>query len=107
MEWGLGAVVVFIVLYLLRNLKRNSDPLNRKCASELCHLYTAESSSDKVLAVADEDVFSVFMSNARYKNQALHVTSMVPALLIRAGYPREQAMSVVPQLKMISLMIPS
>ena len=36
MEIILGIVAVAIAGYLVVNGKRNSDPLNRKCAAEIC-----------------------------------------------------------------------
>jgi hypothetical protein len=86
--------------YLLLNWKRNSDPLNRKCAAEICEYVTSSPE------ISVEAIREIFMRNARYKSQANHILSMVPALLIRAGYPKDASMSVVPVLKAAAAIIP-
>lgn len=86
--------------YLLLNWKRNSDPLNRKCAAEICEYVTSSPQ------ISVEEIHGIFIRNARYKAQANHVLSMVPALLIRAGYPKETSMNVVPILRAAAAMIP-
>jgi hypothetical protein len=100
MEIVLLIVGVAIGGYLLLNWKRNSDPLNRKCAAEICE-YVASS-----YQISVEDIYAIFMRNARYQAQANHVLSMVPPLLIRAGYPKDASMSVVPILRAAAAMIP-
>jgi hypothetical protein len=101
-------VEIFLVLvglvvggYLLLNWKRNSDPLNRKCAAEICEYVTSSSSQ-----ISIEEIHAIFLRNARYKAQANHVLSMVPALLIRAGYPKDASMNVVPILRAAAALIP-
>jgi hypothetical protein len=86
--------------YLLLNWKRNNDPLNRKCAAEICEYVTS------FPEISIEEIHEIFMRNARYKAQANHVLSMVPALLIRAGYPKDLSMNVVPILRAAVGMIP-
>jgi C4-dicarboxylate transporter len=36
MEIAIGLIVVVVIAYLIINGRRNSDPLNRKCAAEIC-----------------------------------------------------------------------
>ena len=98
---------IFLVLlgllvggYLLLNWKRNSDPLNRKCAAEICEYVTSSPQ------ISVEEIREIFMRNARYKAQANHVLSMVPVLLIKAGYPKDASMNVVPILRAAAAMIP-
>ena len=87
--WVGGAVVVLIAWYLIRNGRRNSDPLNRKAAAEICeYLMTPDPGPSDTM-----DIVEIFRQNARYRSQAKHVASMVPALLINAGVPREIALS--------------
>lgn len=100
MEILITLLVLVVGGYLLINGKRNNDPLNRKCAAEIC-LYVTSSTEPEV-----EEVYKIFMQNARYKTQANHVLSMVPALLIKAGYPKADSMSVVPLLRAAVAMIP-
>lgn len=96
----LGVIVAIIAIYLVVNRKRNSDPLNRKCAAEICTLIV---SGDNVTS---EEIAEIFMSNARYNKQAGHIVSMVPALLIEEGLPKNFAMSTVPLLRTAQMMIP-
>lgn len=93
-------IAAIIVLYLVVNGKRNSDPLNRKCAAEICELLTTKEE------YTPQEIAEIFMNNARYNKQAGHVVSMVPALLIKAGYPREAAMNIVPLLRSAQMLIP-
>lgn len=98
---GIGAVLVVLILsYLVINGKRNSDPLNRKCAAEICEYITT---SDEPMP---DEIAEIFMRNARYKAQANHVLSMVPPLLMSAGIPQPAAMSVVPLLRAAAAMVP-
>ena len=100
MIWFGSILVVMIIFYLIRNGSRNSDPLNRKCAAEICQLITSKQN------VEHEDFVQVFMNNARYQKQANHIVSMVPSLLIKAGYPEEFSMSVVPVLRQSAMLLP-
>jgi hypothetical protein len=100
MELLLIGAAVLIVSYLIINGRRNSDPLNRKCAAEICELLVSDSK------VTPETIAGVFMRNARYQKHANHIVSMVPALLDKAGCPREFAFSVVPLLRQAAAMIP-
>jgi hypothetical protein len=95
-------VVVGLVVggYLLLNWKRNSDPLNRKCAAEICEYVTSSPQ------ISIEEIHAIYLRNARYKVQANHVLSMVPALLIRAGYPKDASMNVVPILRAAAALLP-
>ncbi|MFB6447604.1 hypothetical protein [Bradyrhizobium tunisiense] len=102
-----GAVEIFLAVvalvvggYFFLNWKRNSDPLNRKCAAEICEYVTSAPQ------INVEDIHAIFMRNARYRAQANHVLSMVPALLIRAGYPKDASMGVVPILRAAAAIIP-
>lgn len=97
----LGAIIAIIIIYLVVNKVRNSDPLNRKCAAEICNLLTRSEEDITAAQVAD-----IFMANARYNKQAGHIVSMVPALLIEEGYPKNAAMSTVPLLREAQMMIP-
>jgi len=94
------AVGVLVVGYLFLNGRRNSDPLNRKCAAELCEYLTSQGQIDV------EEIQGIFLRNARYRKQANHVLSMVPVILVRAGYPRDMAMNCVPLLRMAIADIP-
>jgi hypothetical protein len=103
MEIVIGAVViavVAVVAYLIINGRRNSDPHNRKCAAEICDYLTSAATPDPA------EIHEIFMQNARYQTQALHVVSMIPVLLMRAGYPKEAAMGIVPLLRQIALALP-
>lgn len=94
------AIAVVIVLYLIINRMRNTDPLNRKCAAEICELLT---SNDEI---TPDQIAEIFMTNARYNKQAGHVVSMVPALLIKAGYPKDAALGTVPLLRAAQMLVP-
>jgi hypothetical protein len=100
MEIVIGLIAVFIVGYLIINGRRNSDPLNRKCAAEICEYVTQSSEADPA------KIHAIFMNNARYQKQGLHVVSMVPALLIKAGYPKDASMGIAPLLRMVALNLP-
>jgi hypothetical protein len=89
----LGVVAALVVGYLVFNGKRNSDPLNRKCAAEICEYLTSATDAGV------PGIHEIFMRNARYQAQANHVVSMVPVLLMNAGVPRERAMSIVSMLR--------
>jgi len=95
-----GAIVAIIVIYLVINGRRNSDPMNRKCAAEICELLVSKEE------VYPEEITNLFLSNARYNKQAGHVVSMVPALLIKAGHPKDLAMSTVPLLRAAQMIVP-
>ena len=97
---GVG-IAGLVILYLFINGKRNSDPLNRKCAAELCEYFMTEGALDV------DEVRRIFKTNARYKSQANHVLSMVPPLLMNAGYPKEVALTVVPLLRAAVYEIPN
>ena len=94
------AIAAVIVLYLIINRMRNSDPLNRRCAAEICELLTSKDD------IYPEQIAEIFMRNARYNKQAGHVVSMVPALLIEAGYPKEAALGTVPMLRAAQMLVP-
>ena len=94
------AIVAVIVLYLIINRMRNRDPLNRKCAAEICELLTSEEE------ISPDQIAEIFMRNARYNKQAGHIVSMVPALLIETGYPKEAALSTVPLLRSAQMLVP-
>ena len=96
-----GVLVAIVVVYLIINGRRNSDPLNRKCAAEICDLLV------KNEKVTPEDIAKIFSNNARYNKQAGHVISMVPSLLIQAGYPKDGAMSIVPLLRSAQILVPT
>jgi len=99
-EVFLFGLIIVVGGYLLLNWKRNSDPLNRKCAAEICEYVTS------VPQISVDEICAIFMRNARYKAQANHVLSMVPALLMKAGYPKDASMNVVPILRAAAAMIP-
>ena len=100
MKIALALIGALVALYLIINGKRNSDPLNRKCAAEICELITSRPDC------SPQEIATIFVNNARFNTQAGHVVSMVPALLIKAGYPQQQAMSVVPLLRAAQLLVP-
>lgn len=100
MEILLG-IVAIVVLYLVVNRSRNSDPLNRKCAAEICELLVSGQEE-----ITPEQIAEIFKQNARYQKQASHIVSMVPALLINAGYPKEAAMATVPMLRAAQMLVP-
>jgi len=98
---GLVAVVaVVIVAYLIINGRRNSDPHNRKCAAEICEYLTTSPTPDPTR------IHAIFMSNARYRGQGLHVVSMIPVLLMEAGYPKDAAMNAVPLVRAVAMTLP-
>jgi hypothetical protein len=96
------AVVAIVIGYLAINGKRNSDPLNRKCAAEICEYLTRADTTDLNVEIIRE----IFMRNARYRKQAYHIVSMVPLLLISEGYPKDAATSVAPLLRVAADGIP-
>lgn len=96
-----GLLVTAIVVYLFINGRRNVDPMNRKCAAEICEYLVSTAKPDPVA------VREIFLRNARYQKQANHVVSMVPALLINGGVPKDVAMSFVPGLRMVIQTIPA
>ena len=100
MEIIAGVIVAIIVIYLITNGRNNSDPLNRKCAAEICELLVSKGD------VTPEEIASIFISNARYNKQAGHIVSMVPALLIKAGLQKDGAMSIVPLLRAAQMLVP-
>lgn len=89
MELVIGGVFLIVVLYLWRNGKRNSDPLNRKAAAEICKHIVATAGTPDL-----DEVVSILMKNARYRKDARHIASMVPALLVGGGIPHDMARSV-------------
>ena len=99
MEFGI-VVLIVVIIYLSINGKRNSDPLNRKCAAEICELLT---NNDEC---TPEEIARLFMNNARYNKQANHIVSMIPPLLMKSGYPRDVAMGVVPLLRSAQTLVP-
>lgn len=100
MWYVIGGIAVLIILYGVINGSRNSDPLNRKCAAEICEYLTNRNDFDV------SDIQEIFKKNARYQKQANHVASMVPPLLMKAGYPRDAAMQIYPLLKSAATMQP-
>lgn len=92
MEVVIG-IAALIVGYLFLNGRRNRNPLNRKCALEICRYLTEDG------PVSVEGLRQIFLQNARCKSQANHVLSMVPPLLMDAGFRQEEAMSCVPLLR--------
>lgn len=100
MRWIILILAGFALFYFFRNGRRNSDPLNRKCAAEICSLLVEKDD------VEIEGIIEIFQRNARYQSQALHVCSMVPPLLIRAGYPRQQSIGYFALLKAAASVLP-
>lgn len=100
MEVVIYGIVAIVVFFILKNGLRNRDPHNRKCAAELCEYLT---STDDI---NPEKLRQIFMDNARYQKQANHVLSMVPALLINAGCPKNTAMEIVPLLRSVVVSLP-
>lgn len=85
--WGpLLALAGLVAFFLIRNGKRNNDPLNRKAAAEICAYLTSPNSNFTPQAIAE-----ILYRNARYRTQAKHIASMVPVLLDNAGMPWEAA----------------
>lgn len=82
---GLIAAAVIIV-FLVRNASRNSDPMNRQAAAEICE-HLASTQFAEV-----EDVALILEKHGRSKSQGNHIASMVPALLQRAGIPAKSAL---------------
>lgn len=89
-----GLLVAAFVGYGMINGSRNNDPMNRKCASELCHYFVNADIPDS------DEIYGIFRSNARYKTQANHVLSMDPIILMKAGCPKDAAISTVPFMRM-------
>jgi hypothetical protein len=100
MEIAIGLIAVVVIAYLIINGRRNSDPLNRKCAAEICEYLATAKAPDPA------DLHAIFMTNARYQAQAMHVVSMVPVLLIKAGYPKDAAMNVAPLIRAVAITLP-
>ena len=100
MEWWIGGIAALVVGYLIINGRRNSDPMNRKCAAEICSYVTSTISPDPC------DIRDILMRNARYRSQANHVISMVPPILIKAGWPRDIAMGFSPVLRAATTLVP-
>jgi D-glycero-D-manno-heptose 1,7-bisphosphate phosphatase len=102
-----GAAIFMMVVvsavggYLSLNWKRNSDPLNRKCAAEICECLTSSPGM-----VSFDEIHEIFRRNARYKLHANHVLSMVPGLLMKGGYPKREAINVVSLLRVVVASIP-
>ena len=107
MGWGslVGAVAAFLVVLFLHMLwfgRKNSDPLNRKAAAEICEYLT-----DKAQGAIDlQAIAEIFMRNARYRAQALHVASMIPILLENTGYPKELAKHAMLRVAEAARMVP-
>ena len=88
MIWLGIAIGASVVVYLIFNGRRNSDPMNRKAAAEICdYLVSPGSQSDP------SEIAQILMDNARYRSHARHIASMVPVLLNKAGIPWEIAKS--------------
>ncbi|MCP5163337.1 MAG: hypothetical protein H6999_10205 [Hahellaceae bacterium] len=100
MWYVIGGIGLLFIILMLKNGARNNDPLNRKCAADICEYLTSKENFEPI------EIAEIFKENARYQAQANHITSMVPLLLMKAGYPRDAAMAVVPLLKSAVLLIP-
>jgi len=100
MWFVIGGVVLLVVLYGVVNGTRNSDPLNRKCAAEICEYLTSKEEFNPV------EIQAIFQEHARYQKQANHVASMVPVLLMNYGIPKDAAMQVYPLVKSAAAMQP-
>lgn len=100
MEILLGIAAAVVVIYLIVNGSRNRDPHNRKCAAEICEYLTSRDEFDPM------EIQQIFMNNARYQKQANHIVSMVPVLLIKAGYPKDAAMAIVPMVRSAAMLLP-
>lgn len=96
-----GVVAAAIAFYLFLNGRRNADPMNRKCAAEICE-YLVSTAEPDPLAVRE-----IFMRNARYQKQANHIVSMVPVQLMSGGLTKQEAMNFVPGLRMVIQTIPA
>ena len=100
MWYVIGCIGLLLIFLMLRNGVRNHDPLNRKCAAEICEYLTTRENHDLV------EIAGIFKRNARYKSQAIHIASMVQMLLMKAGYPKDAAIAIFPLLKSATLLIP-
>jgi hypothetical protein len=100
MELAAVGIAALVVAYLVVNARRNSDPLNRKCAAEICAYLTQEG------PVRVDVLRQIFLHNARYKSQAKQVLSMVRSRLKRVGLKGEEAMSRVRLLRAVVSEIP-
>jgi hypothetical protein len=100
MWFVIGGIVLLVVLYGVFNGSRNSDPLNRKCAAKICEYLTIREDFDPV------EIQAIFQEHARYQKQANHVASMVPALLINSGIPKDAAIQIYPLVKSAAAMQP-
>lgn len=100
MWFVIGGVVVLVLLYGMVNGSRNRDPLNRKCAAEICEYLTSREEFDPI------DILDIFKQHARYQKQASHVASMIRPLLMKAGYSKDAAMQVYPLVKAAASMQP-
>ena len=79
------AIAVSIFGYLIRNHRRNSDPVNQACAVELCQL-----AMEADLFTPDpSEVVECFRRHDLNKKQALHVASMIPMAMAPRGIERE------------------
>lgn len=86
MVWIVGTIAFVVVVYLFRNGRKNGDPLNRKAAAEICE-YLVSTNEPEIWQIV-----SIYMENARYRKDARHIASMVPALLTNAGVDRSAAL---------------
>jgi hypothetical protein len=100
MELLLILLVFPIIIYLIVNYRRNSDPLNRKTASEICRSVVEHEFVDHDL------VEKIFRENARYQKQASHVASMIPKLLQINGCPRDLSLTIAMEVKQIAQKMP-
>lgn len=100
MEIVIVLIVGVVSTYLYVNSKRNSDPMNRKCAAEICEYLVSTDRPDPLF------VRDIFVQNARDHKQANHIVSMVPQLLVNAGIPRQAALSIVSALRQAADSIP-
>ena len=93
MDPWLIAVILVAALgvgYIIRNGSRNSDPLNRACSAELCHLAL---DYDRMGDQTYRDLaLQIFEKHHRYQKQALHCATMVPVLLMKNGLSRDYSM---------------
>jgi len=100
MWFVIGGISLLVLVLMLKNGSRNNDPLNRKCAADICEYLTSRENFEPI------EIAEIFKEHARYQAQANHITSMVPLLLMKAGYPKGAAMAIVPLLKSAVLIIP-
>lgn len=98
--WLVYLACGLVVLYLIINGRRNADPLNRKCAAEICE-YLVMEREPTALAIAQ-----IFLANARYRKSANHIVSMVPAILIKNGFAKNLAFGTVPLLRQAAMLVP-